>query len=374
VKLEWLETKTLRITPPPKLNLDNINTEVANKIRVSLYLLPALVHNQKKGVLPQPGGCRMGSRSIIAHQLALESYGIKFHNNPKGIEFTVPQKFKPGQTVMYEMSDTATVNAVLTAALIPAEHKIEFASANYMVQEALFFLEHLGVKINGIGTSSLEVVGSSKINKNVEYHLTEDPIESMMFIAAAIVTNSTLTITRCPIDFLKLELLKLKTMGQKMRLGKAYKSWNGKTNLVDITLLPSKLKALEDKIHAQTYPGINSDNLPFFVPIACKATGSTLIHDWMWENRAIYFTELNKLGAKINLLDPHRVTVEGPVSFKPAQIVSPPALRPAVIILISMLAAPGVSILRNIYSIKRGYEEIAERLNSIGAQIEILTS
>jgi UDP-N-acetylglucosamine 1-carboxyvinyltransferase len=94
----------------------------------------------------------------------------------------------------------------------------------------------------------------------------------------------------------------------------------------------------------------------------------------MWENRAIYFTELNKLGAKINLLDPHRVTVEGPVSFKPAQIVSPPALRPAVIILISMLAAPGVSILRNIYSIKRGYEEIAERLNSIGAQIEILTS
>jgi UDP-N-acetylglucosamine 1-carboxyvinyltransferase len=163
-------------------------------------------------------------------------------------------------------------------------------------------------------------------------------------------------------------------MGQKMRLGKAYKSWNGKTNLVDITLLPSKLKALEDKIHAQTYPGINSDNLPFFVPIACKATGSTLIHDWMWENRAIYFTELNKLGAKINLLDPHRVTVEGPVSFKPAQIVSPPALRPAVIILISMLAAPGVSILRNIYSIKRGYEEIAERLNSIGAQIEILTS
>jgi len=92
----------------------------------------------------------------------------------------------------------------------------------------------------------------------------------------------------------------------------------------------------------------------------------------MWENRAIYFTELNRLGANITLADPHRVFVSGKTKLKATQVVCPPALRPAMIILIAMLAAEGTSVLRNVYSINRGYEEIAERLNSIGAQIRVL--
>src|SRR3989337_3054317 len=127
-----------------------------------------------------------------------------------------------------------------------------------------------------------------------------------MFIAAGIMTQGTLTITRCPIDFLALEILKLEKMGLKYKQSSPYPAKNGRTRLVDITILPSKLVALGDKIHAQPYPGINTDNLPFFVPIATTAKGMTLIHDWMWENRAIYFTELNKLGANITLVDPHR--------------------------------------------------------------------
>lgn len=94
----------------------------------------------------------------------------------------------------------------------------------------------------------------------------------------------------------------------------------------------------------------------------------------MWENRAIYFTELNRLGAEINLADPHRVFVTGKTELHPAQVVCPPALRPAMIILIAMLGAKGKSVLRNVYSIKRGYEEIAERLNSIGADIKVINT
>jgi UDP-N-acetylglucosamine 1-carboxyvinyltransferase len=92
----------------------------------------------------------------------------------------------------------------------------------------------------------------------------------------------------------------------------------------------------------------------------------------MWENRAIYFTELNKLGANIVLADQHRVLVQGPTELKGAQIVCPPALRPAMIVFVAMLGAKGTSILRNVYSIKRGYENVAERLNAIGAEITIL--
>jgi UDP-N-acetylglucosamine 1-carboxyvinyltransferase len=194
----------------------------------------------------------------------------------------------------------------------------------------------------------------------------------MFFIAAAIVTKSKLTITRCPIDFLELELEKLKRMGQKYSLSKQYLSRNGKTKLVDITIYPSTLTAPHDKIHALPFPGINMDNLPFFVPIACVTEGQTLIHDWVYENRAIYFTELNRLGADITLLDPHRALINGPRKLRGAQIVSPPALRPTAIILIAMLAAEGTSLLRNVYSIRRGYADIAERLNSIGAKITVL--
>lgn len=374
VKLDWLSEKTLKLTPPKNFTLNNLDAEAAGKIRVSLYLLPALLHNLNSFVLPNPGGCRMGSRTLLPHSLALENFGPKISQTTKGVEVKLSGKLKPADVVMFETSDMATVNAVLASSLVPGTSTISFASPNYQVQEVCVFLQKLGVDIQGTGTSTLTLKGAPKINKSIDYYLAEDPIESMMFIAAAVVTDSKLTIERCPIDFIKLELLKLKYMGLKYTQSKVYKAKNGFTKLVDITVFPSKLTNLTEKLHAQPYPGINSDNLPFFVPIASKAQGSVLIHDWMWENRAIYFTELNRLGGKITLLDPHRVMVEGPVMFKPAQVVCPPALRPAVIILISMLAAEGVSILRNVYSIKRGYEEIAERLNSIGGNIEILTT
>jgi UDP-N-acetylglucosamine 1-carboxyvinyltransferase len=242
-----------------------------------------------------------------------------------------------------------------------------------MVQDLCFFLEELGVQITGIGTQTLVVQGLTKINRDVEYHISEDPIESMMFLSLAATTGSHITIERCPIDFLELELLKLEKMGFKYKLSRSYLSRNGKTHLVDIETLGGKLTALEEKIHPLPSGfGINIDNLPFFVPVAAVATGKTLIHDWVYENRAIYFLELQKLRANITLVDPHRVYVEGPTELRGAEVICPPALRPAVIILIAMLAAKGTSVLRNVYSISRGYEDLAERLRTLGAKIEVI--
>jgi len=118
------------------------------------------------------------------------------------------------------------------------------------------------------------------------------------------------------------------------------------------------------------FPGLNIDNLPFFAIIAASATGTTLIHDWVYDNRAIYLTELTKLGVKVQLLDPHRVLITGPTRWRAAEVICPPALRPAVVILVAMLAAPGTSFLRNVYVINRGYEDLATRLNDLGATIE----
>ena len=120
------------------------------------------------------------------------------------------------------------------------------------------------------------------------------------------------------------------------------------------------------------YPGINTDNLPFFVPIATQTKGETLIHDWMWENRSVYYTEINRLGAHVEILDPHRVSIHGVTSLTGGQIVCPPALRPACIILVAMLAAEGESILRDTYVISRGYANIVQRFNDLGANIKVL--
>jgi len=104
--------------------------------------------------------------------------------------------------------------------------------------------------------------------------------------------------------------------------------------------------------------------------IATVAKGRTLVHDWSYENRAIYFLELEKLNATVEMLDPHRVYITGPTKWKPADVVAPPALRPTVVVLLAMLAAPGTSILRKVYQMDRGYEQLAARLNTIGADIE----
>ena len=371
IQTKWTGPNTIQINPPKQLKLENINVESAIRTRSVVMFMGPLIHLFPTFKLPHAQGCNLGKRTIAAHTYALEDLGVKIKTNANNYEVT-SNKLKAGDIVMYESGDTACENVLTASAKIEGITTISFASANYMVQEVCFFLEALGVKIDGIGTSTLTVHGVKEINKNIEYWNSEDPIESMMFISAAIVTDSELTINRCPIDFLSLELEKLKRMNLKYKILKKYVSYNGRTKLADIKILPSKLTALSDKIHSNPYPGINIDNLPFFVPIAIRAKGQTMIHDWVYENRAIYFTELNRLGANITLADPHRVYIQGGTPLKAAQVVCPPALRPSMVILISMLAAPGVSILRNVYMIKRGYEEIAERLNSIGADIKIL--
>ena len=370
VGVKW-NNYDIEITPPKKPKISNIDKEAATKTRSFILLMGPLIHILGNFSLPHPGGCKLGKRSVRSHLFALEKLGVRIKTTEDS--YIISKKtIKPAEIVMYESGDSATANTIMTAAKTTGKTTIKLASANYQVQDLCFFLEKLGVKIHGIGTATLTIYGKPNINTTAIFTPSEDPIESMLFLSIAATTNSALTIEACPIDFLELELLKLEKMGFKYKILKKYKSENGRTNLIDIKTFPSKLKALEEKIYARPYPGLNIDNLPFFVPIATPAKGTTLIHDWVYENRAIYYMELNKLGANIILADPHRVYVEGPTELQPAEIICPPALRPAVTILIAMLAAKGTSILRNVYSINRGYEDLARRLNNLGAKIKIL--
>lgn len=369
-KVDWKDS-TVVITPPKQYQLRKIDTEAAKRTRSIVMFIGPLIHFLPKFNLPQSGGCKLGSRTVRPHFYALEHFGVDIKTTDDSYEIIHTNK-SPEEVILYESGDTVTENALFAAARTPSTTVIKYASANYMVQEICIFLQLLGVKIEGIGTTTLKVTGVADINKNITYTLSEDPTDSMFFLATAIVTNSAITITRCPIEFLELELLKLEKMGFKYTKSKVYLSDNNFTKLVDITTKPSKLIALHEKIHPSVYPGLNIDNLPFFAVIATQAEGQTLIHDWVYEKRAIYFTELEKLGADTVLADPHRIYITGPTELKPTELICPPALRPATTLLIAMLGAKGRSVLRNIYSINRGYEKLVERLSSLGAKIEYL--
>lgn len=379
VKCRWVNRrKDLEIISPKELNLKNLDVEAARRTRSIIMFMGPLLHKFKKFELPYAGGCSLGTRTVDPHLRALSSYGLEIDAKTKVgfYEANVDQKSlkskAPKKIVLIERGDTVTENVLMAAALYPGKTTIIGASPNYMVQDVCFFLEKLGVKIKGIGSTTLEVTGLEKIDKDIEYWPSEDPIECMSFIAAALVTKSEIKITRAPIEFLEIELEVLKSMHAKIEISEEYKSKNEKTRLVDLTIKKSNLKAPMDKIHPMPFPGLNIDNLPFFGVIAAVAEGRTLIHDWVFENRAIYTSYLSNLNAKVELLDAHRVYVEGPTNWRPAELVAPPALRPAVVILIAMLAAPGTSILRNIYSISRGYQDFARRLNHLGADIQPL--
>lgn len=371
VTVVWDASGDMRITPPEKIDLSNLNVEAAQKTRsIALFIAP-LAHLLGTFELPAPKGCNLGKRSLGSHIDALAKLGIIIEGNEEAHTYHVSSNGKaPAEIIMYEASDTGVENVLMAAARIPGTTTIKFASANYMVQDLCVFLRHCGVKIEGIGTSTLVVHGLSEINTEVHGHPSEDPIESMFFISLAATTGSEITITRCPIDFIELELFTLGHMGLQYEYGESYASENGHTVLRDITIKKSDLHAPPDKIAPRPYPGINIDNLPYFVPVATQAKGETLIHDWVYDGRAHYYTMMNQLGANVELLDPHRALIKGPTPLHACDITAPPAFRPASVLLIGMLAAEGESTLFDVYPINRGYENLHERLKALGASIE----
>jgi UDP-N-acetylglucosamine 1-carboxyvinyltransferase len=372
VQTRWLnQDNDLEIVPPAELDLDRIDVEAARRTRSVIMFLGPLLHRQDVFELPYAGGCDLGTRTVEPHLSALRAFGLEVKATEGSYHATVNRAISPTRPiVLTERGDTVTENALLAAARHDGVTVIRNASPNYMVQDLCFFLGKLGVRIDGVGTTTLTVHGTREIDVDVDYAPSEDPIEAMSLLAAAIVTDSEITIRRVPIEFLEIELALLEEMGFRYERSAEYVADNEHTRLVDIRTLHSVLHSPIDKIHPMPFPGLNIDNLPFFAVIAAVAEGQTLLHDWVYENRAIYLTELTKLGASVKLLDPHRVMIEGPTRWRGTEIVCPPALRPAVVILLAMLASKGTSVLRSVYVINRGYEDLATRLNDLGASIE----
>ncbi|MDO5735442.1 MAG: UDP-N-acetylglucosamine 1-carboxyvinyltransferase [Propionibacteriaceae bacterium] len=373
VTMKWIgDGKDLEIHRPEVVTPETINQRAARRTRSILMFLGPLMHDFQTFELPYAGGCDLGARTVHPHMSALRQFGLSVEATDGQYQATVnPDANSERHITLVERGDTVTENALMAAARSEGVSVLRNASGNYMVQDLCFFLQKLGVRIEGIGTTTLRIQGVKDIDVDVDYHISEDPIEAMSLLTAGIVTNSEITVRRCPIEFLEVEFAVLEEMGQKIELSSEYKSNNGQTRLVDVTIKPSTLVAPLDKIHPMPFPGLNIDNLPFFAVICATAEGQSVIYDWVYDNRAIHLKKLSDLGANVQLMDAHRLLIIGPTRWRGRDIESPPALRPAVCLMLAAMAARGTTNLFDVYVINRGYEDLPQRLNALGANVSV---
>src|SRR3954447_7302433 len=196
VQCRWLnDDNDLEIVPPRELDLDHVDGEAARRTRSVIMFLGPLLHRADVFQLPYAGGCDLGTRTVEPHLTALRFFGLEVKATDGFYHAIVDGEVAPTRPiVLTERGDTVTENAIMAAALHDGITTIRNASSNYMVQDLCFFLERLGVKIEGVGTTTLQVHGRSENDVDVDYAPSEDPIEAMSLLAAAIVTSSEITV------------------------------------------------------------------------------------------------------------------------------------------------------------------------------------
>src|SRR4051794_26801059 len=255
VRASWSpDGNDLELIRPAVLDLDAMDVDAARRTRSVIMFLGPLLHSYPHFLLPYAGGCDLGAPPIEPHLQVLRRFGLDVVATDGYYECSVDESVEPTRPItLTERGDAVTENALLAAALSPGLTVIRNASPNYMVQDLCVFLTHLGVEIDGIGTTTLRIRGVRQINTDVEFAPSEDPIEAMSLLTAAIVTSSEVEIRRAPIEFLEIELAILEEMGLDFSLGDEYVAANGHTRLVDITVRPSTLESPIDKIHPMPF-------------------------------------------------------------------------------------------------------------------------
>lgn len=343
-----------------KINTADVNPKKLSKekvklLRSSILFIGPILARFGEIKIPYPGGCNIGSRPIDTHLDAFRSFGVNIRNEGENYVLKV-KKLKPARVVLKEFSVTATENILMFSSLIPGKSEIKIAAAEPHVQDLSFFLRKLGSKINGVGTHTLKIYGTKKLN-SVSHTIIPDNIEAITFAIAGVITKGKLEIKNIEPNHLDLPILKLREFGANIKI------------LKKSLIAGSYLKLKACKVEARTYPGIPTDLQASFGLLATQAEGTSLIHDTIFEGRLKYIDELNKMGANAVICDPHRALITGPTPLYGQEIRSYD-LRSGATMILAALIASGRSEISEASQVDRGYERIDERLRAVGADIK----
>lgn len=327
--------------------------ELARKFRASMMLAGPLLARFGKVSMPHPGGCIIGKRPIDLFMEGFRVMGAKIDEDENAFEIKAP-KLTGGRIVMTKVAVTATESLMMTACLAKGTTVIVNAAMEPEIPALADFLNSCGAKISGAGTSEITIEGVDKLNPG-ECEIIPDRIEAGSFIMMGLITGSEIKVSDCNPGHLEVVLATLEKAGAKMEIGDDY-----------VITKPSKLRGTELRTHE--YPGFITDLQAIFTVLMTQADGVSLIHETIFDGRLFYTDKLAQMGANIVMCDPYRVIVNGPTPLYGRTLESPD-LRAGMALVLAGLVAKGRTAIENIYQIERGYENIIERLQSLGANI-----
>lgn len=361
---EILEYLNVRVTrkdsyikiDPTKLENKEIPELISKKLRASYYFMSALLAKYKKVEMYFPGGCNIGSRPIDQTLKSFKLLGAKVieENN----KYTITAERLIGNDIYLDMPSVgATVNAMLVATKADGLTTIYNAAKEPEIVSVATFLNQMGAKINGAGTSQIEIVGVNEL-KGCFTEVIPDRIEAGTYLIAGALVGSNLTINNVIPNHLESLINKLLDMGVSLKINK---------DSITVSAI-SNLKSA--KIKTLGYPGFPTDLQQIMTVLLTQATGLSIVEETIYENRFNNVKYLNQMGANINI-ESKKIFISGPTKLKGA-MVEATDLRAGACMVLAGLVAHGTTTITNVEHILRGYENIVGKLESIGAKIELL--
>lgn len=375
--LEELGVEVMRHSPnacsfkAARVNLDYLQSSDFRKraasLRGSIMIMGPLLARFGKAYFPKPGGDKIGRRRLDTHFFGFEKLGARFEFNPDEIFYTVhADSLKGTYMLLDEASVTGTANIIMAAVLTPGTTTIYNAACEPYVQQLCNMLTSMGAQIEGIGSNLLTITGVTSLG-GCSHTILPDMIEVGSFIGMAAMTQSEITIKNASPDHLGIIPLAFSRMGINLEIKNDDIFIPAQDHYAIDTFIDGSIMTIADA----PWPGLTPDLLSVFLVVATQARGSVLIHQKMFESRLFFVDKLIDMGARIILCDPHRATVIGLNQETPLRgsIMTSPDIRAGVALLIAALSAQGKSIIHNIEQIDRGYQDIDQRLNQLGASI-----
>ncbi len=357
---------------------DNINLDYLNSadfklkgsgLRGSIMIIGPLLARFGKGYIPSPGGDKIGRRRLDTHFIGFMKLGAKFEYLPDEQFYKVSTpdgKLTGAYMLLDEASVTGTANIVMAASLAKGVTTIYNAACEPYLQQLCKMLNRMGAKISGIGSNLLTIDGVESLG-GTTHTMLPDMIEIGSFIGLAAMTESEITIKNCFIPELGVIPDIFKRLGIQMEFRGDDIYIPGQEHYQIDTFIDGSILTVSDS----PWPGFTPDLISIVLVTATQARGNVLIHQKMFESRLFFVDNLIDMGAKIILCDPHRANVMGLDKKVPLKgiTMSSPDIRAGVAMLIAAMSASGISTIRNIEQIDRGYQNIDKRLNNIGADI-----
>lgn len=338
---------------PANLAPGQIPEKLVKHMRSSILLLGPLLGRFGEIELAFPGGCVLGKRSVHAHVHALTSLGAELIESSEALHLR--GTLVGTKVIMAEASVTATENAIMAAVLAEGDTEIRWAAMEPHVADLCNFLVSMGAQINGIGTHTLQIRGSKDLLNGTEYKITPDYLEAGTMILAGVLTNGEITVYNTPVQQLDSFWQKLAEVGANFTLHQDHvevKPHNG-------------LKAVE-KLQTAVFPGFPTDLQAPFTVLLTQCKGKSKVHETLFEGRLNYLFELERMGAKVQMLNPHQAVIEGATPLKGAPIVSCD-IRAGAAMVLAALVAEGETVISDINYIDRGYEKLEQKLQGLGA-------